>query len=124
LFVQLAAAAVGIAFALARIDLSRGQALVLPFIDQAGEAAGGEALLVEVGGDDQLLEQAKLVVGVEDGEVALEAHQLCVAAQHLGADRVKGAEPGHPLDRVADEAADALLHLARGLVGEGDAQDL
>jgi hypothetical protein len=47
-----------------------------------------------------------------------------MAAQHLRADRVEGAEPGHALDRIADEAADALLHLARGLVGEGDGEDL
>jgi hypothetical protein len=47
-----------------------------------------------------------------------------VAAQHLGADGVEGAEPGHALDRVAHHAADPLAHLARGLVGEGDGEDL
>ena len=41
----------------------------------------------------------------------------------LGADRVEGAEPGHALDRGADQLADALLHLARGLVGEGDREN-
>jgi hypothetical protein len=42
----------------------------------------------------------------------------------LHADGVEGAEPGHALDHAADEPADALLHLARGLVGEGDGEDL
>jgi hypothetical protein len=45
-------------------------------------------------------------------------------AQDLDADRVERAEPRHALDRAANERADALLHLARGLVGEGDGQDL
>ncbi len=46
----------------------------------------------------QLLDQADLVVGVEDGEVGLQADQLGVAAQDLRADRVEGAEPRHALD--------------------------
>ena len=81
------------------------------------------ALLVELLGLEQLLDQADLVVGVEDGEVGLEADQLGVAAQDLDADRVEGAEPGHALDHLADHLADALLHLARRLVGEGDGED-
>ena len=65
------------------------------------------------------------VVGVEDGEVGSEAGELGMAAQQLHADRVEGAEPGHALDiAFADQHADALLHLARGLVGEGDGEDL
>ena len=47
-----------------------------------------------------------------------------MAAQDLDADRMEGAEPGHALDGFADEHADARLHLARGLVGEGDGEDL
>ena len=89
-----------------------------------GELPRGPALLVEVGGADQLLEHAELVVGVEDGEVGLEADQLGVAAQHSRADAVEGAEPGHAFDRTAGDRGDALLHFARGLVGEGDGEDL
>ncbi len=37
---------------------------------------------------------------------------------------MKRAQPLHALDHAADERADALLHFARGLVGEGDGQDL
>jgi hypothetical protein len=73
---------------------------------------------------DHLLHQADLVVGVEDGEIAAQAEQLGMAAQQLGRDRVEGAEPRHALGHWADEVADALLHLARRLVGEGDGEDL
>jgi len=44
-------------------------------------------------------------------------------AQDLHADRVEGAHPGHPLDHLPYNVADALLHLARGLVGESDGKD-
>jgi hypothetical protein len=47
-----------------------------------------------------------------------------MSAQDLDPDRVEGAKPCHALDNAADQMADALLHLARRLVGEGDAQDL
>ena len=47
-----------------------------------------------------------------------------MAAQDADRERVEGAEPGHALDHAADEAADAGLHLARRLVGEGDGEDL
>ena len=54
----------------------------------------------------------------------LQPRHLGVAAQHPGADRVEGAQPLHALDHAADEIADAVLHLARRLVGEGDGEDL
>ena len=74
-------------------------------------------------GFEQLLEQPDLVVDVEDGEVALQPDQLGVAAQDFHADGVEGAEPRHALDRLADHRADAVLHLAGGLVGEGHGED-
>jgi hypothetical protein len=82
------------------------------------------ALVVDVLGLDQLLEQPLLVVGVDDREVGFQAHQFGMAAQDLGADRVEGAEPAHALDLRAEHDADPVAHLARGLVGEGDGQDL
>ncbi len=36
---------------------------------------------------------------------------------------MEGAEPRHALDHAADNVADAVLHLARGLVGEGDREN-
>ena len=98
-------------------------AAVLPVVHEAGELAGGPALLVEVLGLEQLLDQADLVVDIEDGEIGAETDELGVVAEDAGADRVEGAEPGHRLDAGADELADALLHLAGGLVGEGHRED-
>src|SRR3546814_12238259 len=101
--VKFSAAAVCVAFGLARVDIGGGEPLVLPLIDQPGELAGGEALFVEIGGGDELLQQAKLIVGVEDREIAVEPDQLGVAAEHLRADRVEGAEPGHRSEEHTSE---------------------
>src|SRR5690606_26301992 len=53
-------------------EVARELAPVLPVVDETGELAGGPALLVEVLGLDQLLEQPDLVVRVEDGEIGPE----------------------------------------------------
>ena len=48
-----------------------------------------------------------------------------MAAENLRADRMEGAEPRHALGSAfADQLRDAVLHLARRLVGEGDGEDL
>jgi hypothetical protein len=46
-----------------------------------------------------------------------------VGAQHAGTRGVEGHDP-HGADGPADEELDPLAHLVRGLVGEGDRQDL
>ena len=89
-----------------------------------GELAGGPALFVDVFGFEQLLEQAQLIVVIENGKAGFEAREFIVVAQDLDADGVEGAEPCHAFDHAADQHADALFHLARGLVGEGDGEDL
>ncbi len=100
------------------------QPAVLPVVDDGFQRARGPALLVDVLGLDHLLDQPQLIVGVENGEVGFQPGQFGVAAQHARADGMERAQPLHALDRAADQRADALLHLARGLVGEGDGQDL
>ena len=82
------------------------------------------ALLVDLLGLDELFHQAQLVIGIDDGEGGFQAHQLGMAAQDLGRDRVESPHPRHALDGFADDLADPLLHLARRLVGEGDGEDL
>src|SRR3546814_18850284 len=79
--VKLAAAAVCVAFGLARVDIGGGEPLVLPLIDQPGELAGGEALFVEIGGGDELLQQAKLIVGVEDREISVRSEERRVGKE-------------------------------------------
>ena len=100
------------------------QRLVLPAIHEVGEGARRPALVIEVLGLDELLDEPDLVVGVEDGEIRLQPHKLGVAAQDAHADGVEGAKPRHAFDFLADQHADARLHLARGLVGEGLGEDL
>src|SRR3546814_461966 len=107
------ALAVGIGLLVGGIEIAGNEAAVLPLVDEARELARGPAFLVEPLGLDELLEDTELVVGVEDGEIALQPDQFGVAAEHLCRDAVEGAEPRHALDRVADHPPDALAHLAR-----------
>ena len=65
--------AVGVGFAFAGVDLRRSPAAILPAVDEAGQLTGGPAFLVYVGGRDELLQEPELVVGIEDGEVGLQA---------------------------------------------------
>ena len=109
--------------ALARGNAFRVEAPVLPAVDERRQRPGGPALLVDVLGLQDLLEETKLVVRVEDREVRPQPHEFRVHAQDLGADRVECAEPRQALHR-AGEKRDALAHFARGLVGEGDGQNL
>ena len=90
----------------------------------AASCARRPALLVDVLGLDDLLHQAELVVSAEDREIGAQADELGMAAQDLGADGVEGAEPLHAFGDRADEGGDALAHLPRGLVGEGDGEDV
>ena len=109
---------------LGRGDFLRCPGAVLPAIDDRGKLARRPAFVVDIGRSDQLLQQAQLVVGVENGEVGFQTDQFRVAAQQLDADRVKGTEPRHPLDVMAQHPGNTLFHLARRLVGEGNGEDL
>ena len=99
--VELFALAAGEARGLAGGNLVGRKAAVLPAVDEAGEHARRPALLVDVLGCEQLLEQTDLIVGIEDGEVRLQADQLGMPPQNFHADRMKGAKPRHSLDNLA-----------------------
>jgi hypothetical protein len=102
--------------------LGRDAAVLQP-LDDAEQRARRPAARIEIGRLDHLLDQAQLVVGVEDREARLEPDQLGVAAQQPGAQRVEGAEP-QALDAAAEQQSDAQDHLARRLVGEGHREHL
>ncbi len=121
--VKLFALTVGKQCAIARRHVLRRQAAVLPAVDGPGEAARRPALLVDIFGRQDLLDEADLVVGIEDREARLQPCEFGMAAQDLRADRMERAEPRHAFRRIADKRRDAVLHLARGLVGEGHGQD-
>ena len=121
---ELPAPAIGEGACVALGDLSGAEALVLPAVDHHGELARRPALVVQPLGLDELLEEPHDVVGVEDGEIALQPGKFRMSPQQLDPDRMERAEPRHALDGLADQHADAALHFARGLVGESHGQDL
>ncbi len=122
--VELEPPAVGEHRGLAGRYLLRRQAAILPAVDQHRQHARRPALLVDVLGFQNLLQETDLVVDVQNGEIGFQPDHLGVPAQNLHADRVEGAEPRHAFDHAADDLADAVFHLARRLVGEGDGQNL
>ena len=121
--VELAALAIAEHRGFARRHLRRRQPAVLPAVDQPGQHARRPALVVDVLGLQQLLQQPDLVVDIEHGEIGFQLHQFGMDAQDAAADRVEGAEPRHALHGLAQHLAEPQLHLARGLVGEGHRQD-
>ena len=67
--------------------------------------------------------QPLLVALGGNGEAAAVPQLLGMAPQHADAEGVEGAD-GHRIGRLrAKHPSDALAHLARGLVGEGDRHD-
>ena len=121
--VELAAPAVAEHRGFARRHLRRRQPAVLPAVDQAGQHPRRPALVVDIVGLQQLLQEPDLVVDIEHGEVGLQLHQFGMDAQDAAADGVEGAEPWHAFHRLAEHLAQPQLHLARRLVGEGDRED-
>ncbi len=99
------------------------EAAVLPALEQSVERARRRGAVVHALGLGDLLDEAQLVVRVQNREIGFEAHRLGVAAQDARRDRMERAEP-EPVGGAADHALEPLLHLERRLVGEGDGDDL
>ena len=81
--VQGRALAAGESCSLARRHALRIDAAILPPVDQIGERSRWPALVVQIFRLQELLEQAQLVVGIEDGEIRPQAHKLGMHAQNL-----------------------------------------
>jgi hypothetical protein len=122
--IELAALAVGKRRRFACRHLAGPEAAVLPAVDQAGQHARGPALIVDILGLQQLLQQPHLIVDVEHGEIRFQLRHLGMKAQDAAADGMEGAEPLHAFDGLAQHLRQPRLHLARRLVGEGHRQDL
>ena len=69
----------------------------------------------------RLLDDLVAVVGVVNGEVAVDLQAVGVLAQQIGAEAMKGADH-HAV--AGNQGLDALPHFARRLVGEGDRQNV
>ena len=85
------------------------------------------ARVQQLGVDVHLLEEggheAPLVAVVQDGELRVDPALFPVAPQHPEAEGVEGGDE-EPAGPDAGDLHDALPHLPRRLVGEGDGQDL
>ena len=104
-------------------ELLRRQQLVLGGADARVHAAGRVALgiLAQVVLNDRAHEP-NLVRGVVDRERRAEPDARGVGPQNACAGGVEGHHP-HPGRVAPEQPVDALRHLPRGLVGEGDRQN-
>ncbi len=99
-------------------------AAIFPAVDHRGEHPRRPAFFVQSGGLNDLFEQPKLVVGVENREIRLQSDHFGVAAQDLRTDGMESAEPRHSLGRAAHQPPDPVLHLSGRLVSERYGQQL
>ena len=106
-----------------RLRLFRLDQLVLERRDRVVQPAGREPLRVQVQVAPHVVDEAHGVGLVVDRERAPVAEHRGLAPQDPRARGVERRHP-HPARDRADERADALLHLARGLVGERDREQL
>jgi hypothetical protein len=100
--------------------------LVLRVADLGVHGGGLEVLVVQPGLGDRRLDRTALVVGVPDDERGVHAAVGRVAAQEHRAERVEGADHQAAATGQArgQHRLDARAHLARGLVGERQRQDV
>ena len=111
--VEIGAAGVG-------LDIAQ---LVLELRDLARRSADGEAERVGVEVADDPLDERSRISGVVDGEVLAEPEVLGLTPQDSDARRVERRDP-HALGRLSEERLHSLAHFGRGLVREGDCEDL
>ncbi len=109
--------------ALGHRHLARRPCLVFPAVDDARQHSRRPAFVINIAGRHQLLEQTKLIIRVQNGEIRLQPDQFRMTAEQLYTDRMERAQPRHPLD-MARQRPHPRLHLARGFVGECDRQNL
>ena len=97
---------------------------VLPAVDDPGQLPRRPAFVVDPGGRHELLEQAQLIVGVQNREVRFQPDKFGMATQQFHADRMECAKPWHAFNSLAQQPPHPFLHLARGLVGESHRKNL
>src|SRR5205085_341693 len=104
------------------LELPRAAAFVLVGIDVPLHLARHPARLVELRRPDDLLDEALLILGVEDLKALSEVRLAPVQPQQPVRNAVKGADP-QSAARHTEQPLDATAHLPRRLVGEGHGQD-
>ena len=99
------------------------QAAVLPALDDRQHRARRPFAVVEAVVRHDLLEQALLVVGIDDGEVRPQAAAFSVAAQDARRYRVKVPRCQPSTERPTSASTRSFISLAAP-VGEGDREEL
>ncbi|OQA46689.1 MAG: hypothetical protein BWY52_00620 [Chloroflexi bacterium ADurb.Bin325] len=111
-----------------RLERIRSNQLVLGLRDRAAHGLGLVQLVVQLQVAQRLLDRGELFAVIVDDKVRVEARGRRIRAQDARADAVERAD-GQPAPARADghglahQPVDALAHLARGLVREGDGHD-
>ena len=122
--IELATQAIGEAMGLALRNFIGREAAVFPAINDARQLPCGPTLFINAFGLNELLEQAHLVIIIQNREAGFEACKLSVVAQDFDTNGMESAEPRHALNHIANQMADAFLHFTRRFVGEGDGENL
>ena len=104
------------------LDLIRAQPLFLGARDEILQRARGIAFVVDVQGLVHALDQAELILRVEDLEHLRQIGLAMMRAQEPVAQPVEGPDP-HAAGVDREHGRKAHLHLPGGLVGEGHGQN-
>ena len=103
--------------------LRRRQQALLGVADRRQDLLVGHDLVVDVQEPLAFFHDPLRVIGIIDGEVVRITEPVPVAAQDAGADGMEGARPDVE-GFIAQERAQTVFQLVRGLVGESDGKDL
>jgi hypothetical protein len=103
------------------VQVLGSETLVFLRIDEPLDLLGHPAAVVDLEVLEQALDQAQLVIRIDDLEILWQHGFPPVAAQHAMREAVKRADP-EVLDRELEQALDALAHLRGRLVREGHGQ--
>lgn len=105
-------------------QIARGQDMIFLCAGDGGEDAfDRQCVGVDIRFLHDLCDKALGVVRIIDGKGVVVADVMDILAQNAHADRMEGAGPD-VLGGGAEHRLEALLELARSLVGEGDAEDV
>ncbi len=103
------------------VEMLRPQALVLLRIDEPLDLLRDPAAVVDLEVFQQALDQAQLVVGVDDLEILRQFRFLPVPPQQAVGEAVERAYP-QVADGHAEQRLDTAAHFRRGLVGKRHGQ--
>ena len=102
-----------------RLDMLGATALVLLAVDEPLRLASRPAAVIQAEVANDALDQAQLVVGIEDLEAFRQAGFLPVGTQQPVGNAMEGADP-HAAGGHMQQVLDAAAHLVGGLVGESN----